>query len=212
METVLHSFSGSDGATPVAGLAIDKSGNLYGTSSAGGANGDGNVFELTLSGSTWTIKTLYDFQMNADGGIPYGSLIFDGTGNLYGAATDGGASGSNGGGTVFELTPDGENWTFTTLYGLAGWGISGSFRNLLLDASGNIYATTHCDGADNSGTVYKLTKSGGTWNYTELYTFTGGTDGQYSFSNLVFDAKGNLSGTTRQGGENGYGVVFKVTP
>ena len=81
-----------------------------------------------------------------------------------------------------------------------------------MDASGSLYATTHCDGANNAGTVYKLTNSGGTWTYNSLYVFTGGSDGRYSFSNLVFDTNGNLYGTTKWGGANGSGVVFKITP
>jgi uncharacterized repeat protein (TIGR03803 family) len=83
---------------------------------------------------------------------------------------------------------------------------------VILDASGNIYATTHCDGEYGSGTVYELTRSGGTWTYNPLYAFTGGDDGLYSYSNLVFDTQGNLYGTTKSGGTSGYGVVFKVTP
>jgi uncharacterized repeat protein (TIGR03803 family) len=212
-ETVLYSFGhGADGAIPIAGVTIDGTGKLYGTTSVGGAYGNGTVFQLTPSNPTWTENILHHFGMGNDGGILYSGLVLDGAGNLYGAATDGGNGGENGGGTIFELTPSGGGWTFTVLYGLPGWGISGSFRDLLLDASGNIYATTHCDGNDVAGTVYKLTRSGGIWTYTLLYTFTGGSDGLYSFSNLVADKQGNLYGTTNVGGTNGYGVVFKVKP
>jgi uncharacterized repeat protein (TIGR03803 family) len=212
-ETVLYSFGKSpDGTVPVAGVTFDLSGNLYGTTSAGGTSGYGTVFQLTPSGSAWTETILHHFALKSDGGIPYAGLVLDSNGNLYGAATEGGAGGQNGGGTIFELTPtSGGGWTFSVLYGLYGWAISGSFRNLLLE-SGKIYATTHCDGADNSGTIYELTLSGGTWTYNPLYVFTGGSDGQYSFSNLAADKNGNLYGTTKQGGAHGFGVAFKVTP
>jgi uncharacterized repeat protein (TIGR03803 family) len=211
-EKVLYSFgTGTDGATPVADVTFDAAGNLYGTTSAGGAYTYGTVFQLKPSKSGWTENILYNFQMQSDGGVPYGGLIFDASGNLYGAATDGG-DGSNGGGTIFELTPANGAWTFTVLYAMPGWGISGTYRNLLMDASGNLYATTHCDGAYNAGTVYELTLSSGTWTYNSLYVFTGSTDGLYSYSNLVFDKSGNLYGTTNQGGSNGYGVIFKVQP
>jgi uncharacterized repeat protein (TIGR03803 family) len=212
--TVLYSFGSiaTDGTGPVAGVTLDPKGNLYGTASAGGSYGYGTVFELKYSASGFTENILHNFEMQNDGGTPYAGLIFDRSGNLYGAATQGG-DGTGGGGTVFELTRSGGNWTFNVLYGLAGWGISGTFRNLLFDAStGVIYATTHCDGAYSSGTVYSLTPSAGTWAYTELYTFTGGTNGFYVFSNLVMDKSGNLYGTTNTGGANGYGEIFKVTP
>jgi uncharacterized repeat protein (TIGR03803 family) len=210
---VLYSFGGgTDGTVPVAGVTLDATGSLYGATSTGGSSGYGTIFKLTPSQSGWTESILYEFQMQNDGGTPYAGLTFDRAGNLYGAATEGGA-GSGGGGTIFELSQSGGKWTFSVLYGLAGWGISGAFRNLLFDsASGVIYGTTHCDGASSAGTVYMLTPSGGTWTYTELYTFTGGTDGLYSFSNLVIDAKGNLYGTTNEGGANGQGVIFRVTP
>jgi uncharacterized repeat protein (TIGR03803 family) len=210
-ETVLHSFGSGEGANPVAGVTFDKSGNLYGTTSTGGQFGNGTVFQLTLQ-SGWAYTSLHDFALTTDGGVPYSGLVFDASGNIFGATTEGGISGNNGGGTVFELSPVQGSWTFSTLYVLPGVNISGSFRNLLLDASGNIWSTTHCDGQNNAGTVYKLTNSGGSWHYTELYTFQGGSDGLYSFSNLVADKKGNLYGTTKQGGANGYGVVFEVTP
>ena len=212
-EKVLYSFgSGTDGAMPVAGITLDAAGSLYGTTSAGGSYGYGTVFQLKLSKSGWQENVLYNFQLQSDGGVPYAGVVFDKSGNLYGAATEGGNGGQNGGGTVFELTHSKSSWTFTLLYSLSGWGISGTYRNLLLDASGNIWATTHCDGANSAGTVYELTSSGGIWNYTSLYVFTGGSDGLFSFSNLVFDQQGNLYGTTNLGGANGYGVVFKIKP
>ena len=209
-ENVLYSFSsGTDGTIPVSAVTFDAAGNLYGTTSAGGSYGYGTVFRLKRLKYKWTESILHHFQNASDGAVPYAGLILDQSGNLYGAATEGG---TGGGGTVFELTSSNNTWTFTVLYSLPGWGISGTYRNLLFDASGNIYATTHCDGANNSGTIYELTQSGGSWTYTSLYVFTGGSDGQYSFSNLVFDKLGNLYGTTKQGGADGYGVIFKVKP
>lgn len=227
-ETVLYSFTGgADGANPIGGVTFDTKGRLYGTTSLGGdstcANGYGTygcgtVFRLMPSYAyvmrngtalPWKESTLHTFEMQDDGGTPYAGLILDGSGNLYGAATSGGIGA---GGTVFELTPSSGGWTFSVLYSLPGWTISGSFRNLVQDASGNIYATTHCDGANQAGTIYELTPSGSTWNYTSLYVFTGGSDGLYAFSNLVFDKQGNLYGTTWSGGGTFHGEVFKVTP
>ncbi len=207
-ESILYSFgTGTDGSAPIGGVSFDASGNLYGTNSAGGSYGYGTVFQL-VPGTPWTENILHEFQNADDGSVPYAGLVSDSAGNFYGAATQGGA---NGGGTVFELTPSDGAWTFTVLYSEPGWGISGTFRNLVLDASGNIYATTHCDGADNAGTVYELSPSGGTWTYNLLYSFTGGADGQYSVSNLVL-SEGKLYGTTLFGGANGNGVVYEVTP
>jgi uncharacterized repeat protein (TIGR03803 family) len=211
-EKVLHTFgTGTDGTIPVAGVTLDTSGNLYGTTSAGGAYGYGTVFQLERSASSWTENILHDFALGGDGGIPYAGLVVDSKGTFYGAATEGGGGGTTGGGTVFELTHAGSSWTFTVLYALPGWDISGTFRNLLLE-SGKIYATTHCDGDYSSGTVYELTSANGTWTYNSLYVFTGGSDGLYSFSNLVADKEGNLYGTTNEAGANGLGTAFKVTP
>jgi uncharacterized repeat protein (TIGR03803 family) len=211
-QEVLHTFGeDKDGKIPVAGVTFDAFGNLYGTTSAGGTYGNGTIFQLTPSSSGWRESVLHDFELQSDGGVPYAGLVLDGKGDLYGAATDGGAGGANGGGTVFELTHASGGWTFTVLYRLSGWGISGSYRNLLLE-SDKIYATTHCDGTDNAGTVYELTQSGGKWTYKPLYVFTGGRDGLYSISNLVADSEGNLYGTTLEGGASGSGAAFRVTP
>jgi uncharacterized repeat protein (TIGR03803 family) len=207
-KTVLYSFgTGTDGAIPIGGITLDAAGNLYGTTSAGGAYGLGAVFQL-LKGSPWTENILHDFQNADDGAVPYAGLVADQAGNLYGAATEGGNAG---GGTIFELSFAGGNWSFTPIYSVPGWGISGSFRNVVLDSAGNIYGTTHCDGEYNSGTVYSLSPSGGTWNYNLLYSFTGGKDGLYSFSSLVV-GQGKLYGTTKYGGTKNSGVVFAVTP
>lgn len=212
IERVLYSFgTGTDSANPVAGVTLDKSGNVYGTTSAGGTYGYGTVFELKKSGAAWTENILHEFQLQSDGGVPYAGVLFDGSGNLYGATTEGGLGGQDGGGILFKLSPSAGGWSFETLYELPGWGISGTFRNFLLKGE-NIYATTHCDGNDSAGTVYELSPSGSTWNYTQLYSFTGGTDGLYSVSSLVFDQLGNLWGTTRFGGAHNWGVIFKVKP
>lgn len=216
-ETVLYSFAGgTDGANPVAGVTRDAKGNFYGTTSAGGTSGYGTVFQLTpvpVSASSSLTKykesVLHNFTHQNDGDVPYAGLILDGAGNLYGGATGGGA---NNGGTIFELTPSSGSWNFNVLYSLPGWDISGAWQNLLLDSSGNIWGTTHCDGTYEAGTVYKLTNSGGTWNYTSMYVFTGGTDGIYSISTPVFDTQGNLYGTAEYGGANNNGVVYKITP
>ncbi len=208
-ERVLYTFgSGSDGANPVGGVSLDTFGNLYGTTSAGGAYGLGTVFQL-MPGTPWTENKLHDFQNAEDGAVPYAGLISDQSGNFYGAATEGGI---NGGGTIFELSPSNGSWSFTPVYSVPGWGISGSFRNVVFDpASGNFYGTTHCDGSYNSGTVYELSPSNGQWNYSLLYTFTGGEDGLYSFSNLVLN-QGKLYGTTKYGGSRNNGVIFEVAP
>jgi uncharacterized repeat protein (TIGR03803 family) len=206
-KAVLHSFGEStDGTVPVAGVALDKSGNVYGTASAGGIYGYGTIFEL-VKASDWKEINLHEFQDGDDGAVPYASLIADSSGNFYGAATEGG---SGGGGVVFKLSPSGKAWTFKEIYSNPGWGISGSFRALTIDSSGNLYGTTHCDGEYSSGTVYELSPSGPSWNFTSLYNFTGGSDGQYSFSNPVL-LNNTLYGTTNIGGANGVGVVWQVT-
>ena len=213
---VLYSFAGgpSDGASPQAGVIFDQAGNLYGTTEFGGAYGYGTVYELTPSGSGWTENVLYSFQntkQSQDGGQPFGGLVFDPLGNLYGATTIGGVGG---GGTVFELTPSGAGWSFRTLYGFAsapGHLAGGPTASLVFDNGGNLYGATAGDGAYGKGAVFKLAlSSNGTWTYTSLHDFTSGDDGRTPRSNLVFDKYGNLYGTAF-GGMTGFGVVFEIT-
>jgi uncharacterized repeat protein (TIGR03803 family) len=208
-ETILHSFGAvGDGANPVAGVTLDASGNVYGTTSAGGSAGQGTVFALSRSGSGWSETILHSFLAADDGSVPYAGLTFDAAGNLYGAATDGG---TNGGGTIFALSPGSGGWQFNVVYSVPGWGISGPFRTPVVDAAGDVFGTTHCDGAYSAGSVFELVHSGSTWTYASLHDFTGGSDGEYVFSNPVFDAHGNIYGTTQIGG-SGSGVVWEVSP
>ena len=218
-ESLLHSFGyGTDGITPYRSMVVfDNAGNLYGTTYYGGAFNAGSVFQLTPSESGWIEKVIYSFLGNTDGRFPYSGLIIDQSGNLYGTTTD---AGSGYGGTVFELSPSGSGWTYSALYSLTGsLGDScGPAWALTMDAVGNLYDTTECDGANQAGNVFKLTNTGGSWTYTSLHDFTGGSDGLWPISGVTFDTSGNLYGTTYYGGDlncgntYGCGVVWEITP
>jgi len=227
--TVLYNFAGADGAGPEAGLARDKAGNLYGTTFGGGGHGWGTVFELTpRAGGGWTEKVLHSFNLNGkDGAFPTAGVVLDAAGNLYGTTLEGGNFSSEceyGCGTVFELTPEaGGGWTekvihsFNSQDGFAPWG-----AGVILDAVGNLYGSTmyggrgtcNNDGAPGCGTVFELTpKAGGGWAEKVLYSFkNNGKDGFYPQASLIFDAAGNLYGTTVGGGTGGYGTVFELMP
>jgi len=211
-ESVLYSFTGrSDGSQPFAGVIFDKAGNLYGTTAYGGDYTWGTVYELTPSGSGWTVNVLHAFQGGSDGANPFGGLIFDQSGNLYGSNW---YAGQYEGGTVFKLTPSNGSWTYSVLYSFDGIGPYGSVANLVMDGAGNLYGTTLNDGHGKygEGNVFEMTPSGGSWTYTSLYDFTGLNDGAEPICNVTFDAKGNLYGTTYYGGADGYGVVWEITP
>ena len=205
-ESVLYAFSGSDGSTPYSGVIFDDSSNLYGTTYEGGL-GNGTVFELLYPG--WAQEcTLNNFRNGSDGGYLAAGLIFDQSGNLYGATTN---AGKGGGGTVFELTQNAPcSWTLTTLYNFTGAASCGPWGTLLMDGNGNLYGTTKCDGANNKGNIWELTPSNGSWIYTSLYDFTGGDDGGNPISNVVMDKSGNLYGTASIGGTQGVGVVWEL--
>ncbi len=199
-ETVLYSFTGGvDGGYPEAGLIQDLAGNLYGTTSSGGASGAGVVFKLDRRGNE---TVLYSFTGGADGGYSYAGLIQDLFGNLYGTGSGGGASGA---GVVFKLDRRGNE---TVLYSFTGGADGGyPYAGVVQDFFGNLYGTTCCGGASFAGVVFKLDRRG---NETVLHSFTGGADGGYSYAGLIQDLFGNLYGTASGGGAAGAGVVFKV--
>ena len=198
---MLHTFTGgADGANPEAELIFDQAGNLYGTTVAGGQNGNGVVFQLTPAGSGWTEHVLYNFTGGADGGSPAAGLIFDPAGNLYGTTVYGGVGNL---GTVFQLARAGSGWTENVLYSFAG-GVDGQnpYASLIRDSAGNLYGTT-------SSAAYELSPSSGGWTFSVIYNIGSGVG---YCSSLAMDASGNLYGTTESGGPYGTGTVFKLAP
>ena len=208
----LYDFSGPDGAAPYSALIFDKAGNIYGTTIGGGPgfSGGGLVFELTPSDSGWSEKILHPFLPGApEGQHPYGAVVFDAQGNLYGTTS---AGGSGDGGTVFELTPNLDGtWSSTVLYDIPGdaAGVPATICTLAIDASGVLYGTTFYGGY-GYGSVFKLTPSNAGWTETDLYDFTDGNDGTGPYS-VILDSDGNIYGMAL-GGSYGYGVVFEITP
>jgi uncharacterized repeat protein (TIGR03803 family) len=226
-ESVLYNFGsvGGDGASPLANLVFDAKGNLYGTTRNGGAHNDGIVFELSPgSGGVWTEKILYSFGAIAnDGTNPGGcTLIFDSKGNLYGTTNTGGSNGASpGDGTVFELSPQaGGGWSEKVLYNFGASNVDGinPAAGLTFDAFGNLYGTTFAGGASGYGSVFELSRAkGGGWTESVLHSFDiNHTDGARPMAGVVFDAQGNLYGTTMNGGAfgngNGLGTVYELSP
>ena len=203
---VLYSFmGGSDGETPDAGLIMDSSGNLYGTTMYGG-NEYGTVFKLAPDG---TESVLHAFAPYLDGSNPEAKLLADKAGNLYGTTSAGGDKGS---GTVFKLAPDGSEtilYSFCTQQNCADG--SDPVAELIADKHGNFYGTTWTGGSDfASGTVFELAPDG---EEKVLHSFTNENgDGALPEAGLLADKAGNLYGTTCYGGEAGFGTVFKLAP
>jgi uncharacterized repeat protein (TIGR03803 family) len=193
-ETILHSFGAAgDGADPVADLAIDINGNLYGTTYGGGANDAGTVYELTPTGSETVI---HSFTGGDDGGRPMAAVITDKMGNLYGTTF----SGAEGYGTAFKLTYAG---ALKVLHTFSGGEDGGGSSGSLFLRKGNLFGTTVFGGAFASGTVFSLHKH----DEAVLYAFadSGPTAG------LIADKEGNLFGATSSTADNG-GTVFKIAP
>jgi uncharacterized repeat protein (TIGR03803 family) len=259
---VIYNFTGigTDGANPYAGPVLLK-GNLYGTTYLGGSDGNGTVYRLSPSGSSWKHTSLYSFNgppdgagpgfgslaigpdgalfgttegggyfgsdfeicsckgkevqihqfgRGTDGAQPLGGVVLDSAGNFYGTANLGGTLGD---GTVFEEKKSGNKWTEITLYNFTGGddGINPE-AGVTLDAHGNLYGTTSTGGADGDGVVYKLSRHGSGWKQTVLHTFHGKNDGANPVGGLVLDKAGNLYGGTFDGGVNGGGVVYELSP
>jgi uncharacterized repeat protein (TIGR03803 family) len=222
-ESVVYAFKGgTDGEEPSSALVSDRKGDLFGTTPSGGNGagcpydtGCGTLFEVKPNGKK---AILYSFcsQTGCMDGAGPGGILRDNAGNFFGVAGGGGGTdcsdGTNGCGTVFELAAGG---TETVLYAFSG-GSDGAFpvAGLLADKAGNFYGTTETGGSANRGTVFKLAPGG---TETVLYSFQGGSDGEYPDGILTADKAGNLYGTTGNGGGarckgNGCGTVFKLSP
>lgn len=201
-EANLHSFTGTDGATPFNGLVQGSDGNFYGTTSGGGAHSGGTAFVMTPAG---VVTVLHSFGAVGDGISPAIMPLVQGSdGNFYGTTIAGGAYGQ---GTVFLLTPGG---TETPLYSFAG-GVDGAqpYGGVIFGSDGNLYGTTYAGGQFTYGTFYRVTPAGVE---TVLHDFGGSlTDGAQPRVGVVLGKDLNFYGTTYTGGQSGNGTVYQVT-
>ena len=189
-----------------AGLVVDSSGNLYGTTYENGAKTLGMIFKISPSGQE---TTLYSFQGPPDGAFPVAGLIRDSAGNLYGTTSEGGTGTKCGGvgcGTVFEFTSSGQLkilHNFDSTDGLLPEG------TLLRDNSGNLFGPALEGGSSLGGVIFAISAKG---QFGVLHNFSGSPDGYQPMQGLIRDSKGNLYGTTVEGGGFSSGTVFKLTP
>lgn len=268
---VIYSFAGEDdGEYTDTDIAVDRAGNLYGTSVLGGEFGGGTVWQLSPVGGGWVHTVLYNLTGGADGGEPYKGVTLDGAGNLYGTAVTGGSGSCEGGcGVTYKLTKSGDTWTQRVIHAFTGGADgSGPGSRVAVDKRGNVYGMTPTGGANGlgviyllrprssggyalrvihtftgasdgssgsagklvlrggrifgaattggnhgSGTVFQLTPTQtGEWDFKTLYSFAGAPDGVFPYGALLFDAAGNIYGTTYYGGTNGLGAVYKLSP
>jgi uncharacterized repeat protein (TIGR03803 family) len=199
-ESIFYSFLGppTDGSYPWGTLTIDAQGNLYGTTSYGGAYGNGAVFKIDPTGNE---SVLYSFGDSPDGANPLAGVVLDASGNLYGTTEKGGAQNL---GTVYKLEPSGVE---TVLHSFSNNPDGDSpWAGVALDAHGNLYGTT-LYGGSGSGTVFEVDAAG---QESVLYSFTGKVDGDLPSAGLALDSLGNLYGTTSMGGVYKRGTVFKL--
>ncbi len=213
-ESILHSFGAAgDGSEPMAGLILGPDGNYYGTTEQGGVNGVGTVYRLTPAGVETVI---YSFGASAqDGTYPSAGLVLGADGNFYGTTSSGGALFSaNGsfGGTVFKITPAGVETILYTFGASLNDGYN-TAAGLIQGTDGNFYGTNTAGGANNFGTLFKLTPAGVE---TVLHSFFATlTDGYDPTGSLIEGADGNLYGLTEAGGATngaGGGTLYSVTP
>jgi len=215
-EKVIYTFSasGTDGTAPSAGMTIAADGTMYSTTPDGGALGAGTVFSLKKTSKGWKQAVIHSLNGSSDGGYPYEGLMMDTAGNLYGAAPTGGPGGQ---GVIYRLSHTKQGWVDTVLYGFTGQNGDGSglyWIDLISDKLGNIYGATSFGGTNTTGTVWELVYSKSKKSYSEsiLYEFgaSGSGDGNNPYGGLAMDSKGNLYGTTLNGGPSNIGTSYKL--
>jgi len=215
--STLYSFQGgNDGANPIATVALDASGNVYGTTTVGGSLAGGTVFKLSHASGTWKKSVIHNLKGSTQGASPAG-VVLDSLGNVYGVTT---ASGAFGFGTAFELLPPalGKGWSFKLLHSFAGAALGdGAFPlgTLIFDKAGSLYGTTYeggstsCGGGGGCGTVYTLKPTAKGAGEHVLHSFDG-TDGYGPIAGLAEDGAGNLYGPTTNGNGN-CGTAFELS-
>jgi uncharacterized repeat protein (TIGR03803 family) len=210
---VLYSFpsDGPNGHFPTSLPLFDRSGNVFGIASLGGDDGYGTAYELTVPlGGVNNFSLIYTFSGAPEDEAPFGNIVSDAAGNIYGVA----AGGTAGASSVYELSPGaGGIWTESVIYTFnnTGGGPWEATAGLTIDAAGNLYGSSGGGGAFGMGTIYELTPNAdGSWSETVLYSFNS-SDGYAPSSALVFDASGNIYGTTSTGGI-AWGTVFELSP
>jgi uncharacterized repeat protein (TIGR03803 family) len=216
-ETVLYSFAGgTDGANPLAGLEFDQSGDLYGTTYYGGANGVGTVFRLSLASGISTETVLHSFGWaGKDGAFPDSALLIDKAGDLFGTTQYGGsgncAHGASGCGVVFSITHsrDFRRWTEKILHRFSGRDGSSPMTRLAMGPYGYMYGTTNYGGIYDLGVAFAIKHTPKGWVETVLHDFGGPGDGAFVRAGLTIDAAKNLYGTT-QGNASGNGTVYRL--
>jgi uncharacterized repeat protein (TIGR03803 family) len=217
----------ADGSSPLGGLLRDGNGNLYGTTTLGGAQGFGAVFELKRNGDSWTYQVLHNFCTSCgDSAFPQSKLVLDTAGNLYGTAPSNGELDC---GFAFRLSPnaDGSKWKLKRLHSFCAFDGDGSHPNAGLTYAGAtsgapydgvspLYGVTIGGGANGGGTVYEIQPSDAHWKERVIYSFCPDkgscSDGAAPQGDLLLDSAGNLYGNTFRGGAAGDGTVFELSP
>jgi len=222
VEAVLYTFTGGeDGGEPLAGLAIDSNGDLYGTTAIGGTYGYGTVFLLSKGRGGWSESVLYSFRGGSDGAYPQAAPTLSG-GVVYGTTYAGGGypclGAPSGCGTVYQLEKGNNGWTETVLYQFTN-SSDGAFpyASVLVDRNGNLYGATTQGGYLNGncapygcGNVYQLKRGGAGWTLNSLYNFSYNSDGSAPIGGLLDGPNNTLYGTTSGGGSGFAGTVFQL--
>jgi hypothetical protein len=232
---IIYALHGIDGSFP-GQLALDAAGNIYGSAGSGGGTGRSchgcsTIFKLSPATGVWTETTIYNFTGGADGGADYRGVVVDGQGNLFGVTFVGGTAPCRCG-TIFELSPTASGaYSYQLLYSFTDFSDGGYPLSLVIDAKGNLYATTQAGGINTNnincgsgcGAVFELsppTVQGGSWTGTPVYAFNGWGDG-ITPEGLVLDNAGNLYGFAELGGDeddpncygaHGCGTAFRLSP
>jgi uncharacterized repeat protein (TIGR03803 family) len=209
--TILYTFTGlnREGYYPNNDIVLGSAGQIYGTTSYGGPTGlNGTVFELTPNSTGYTQTTLYGFPF-ADGNRPESGLVADASRNFYGTTLLGGGADV---GAVYKLTPSGKESLLYSFSGTSDNGNNSVFpSSLILDTAGNLYGAAEETGTRQYGSVFEISPAAhGTYTEKNLDNLSGVID--HPLGNLIFDKSGNLYGTALDGGTNGFGAVFELTP